>query len=50
MIYVSCKPTRLARDLKVLLDSGYQVEKGRCVDMFPATAGIETVVSLSRVK
>ena len=50
MIYVSCKPTSLARDLKVLLDSGYQVEKGRCVDMFPATAGIETVVSLSRVK
>ena len=50
MIYVSCKPTSLARDLKVLLDSGYQVEKGHCVDMFPATAGIETVVSLSRVK
>lgn len=50
MIYVSCKPTSLARDLEVLLASGYQVERGCCVDMFPATAGIETVVLLSQVK
>lgn len=50
LIYVSCKPTSLARDLEVLLAHGYGVEKGCCVDMFPGTGNIETVVALIRVK
>lgn len=48
MVYISCKPTSLARDLVVLQERGYQVEKVCCVDMFPATANVETVVLLSR--
>ncbi|MDO4296511.1 MAG: 23S rRNA (uracil(1939)-C(5))-methyltransferase RlmD [bacterium] len=48
MVYVSCKPTSLARDLVVLQERGYKVEKVCCVDMFPATGGIETVCLLSK--
>lgn len=48
MVYISCKPTSLARDLAVLKAGGYQADKVCCVDMFPATAGIETVVLLSK--
>ncbi|MCQ4835752.1 23S rRNA (uracil(1939)-C(5))-methyltransferase RlmD [[Clostridium] symbiosum] len=47
MVYVSCKPTSLARDLVILQENGYRVEKGCCVDMFPGTANVETVVSLT---
>ena len=50
MVYISCKPTSLARDLVVLQERGYQVEKVCCVDMFPATANVETVVLLSHKK
>ena len=49
MVYISCKPTSLARDLVVLQERGYQVEKVCCVDMFPATANVETVVLLSKL-
>ena len=35
MVYISCKPTSLARDLEIFNAAGYQVEKGACVDMFP---------------
>lgn len=48
IVYVSCKPTSLVRDLIVLQERGYRVEKICCVDMFPATANIETVCLLSR--
>ena len=48
MIYISCKPTSLARDLVVLQEKGYQVDKCCCVDMFPSTGNVETVVLLSR--
>jgi 23S rRNA (uracil-5-)-methyltransferase RumA len=48
MIYISCKPTSLARDLEVLLARGYSVEKMCCVDMFPGTVHVETVVLLQR--
>ena len=48
MIYISCKPTSLARDLEVLTASGYQVERACCVDMFPWTGNVETVVLLSK--
>ena len=48
MVYISCKPTSLARDLEICLAGGYQVERAMCVDMFPGTANIETVVLLSK--
>lgn len=49
IVYVSCKPTSLARDLVMLQECGYRLEKACTVDMFPQTTGIETVVKLSRV-
>lgn len=48
LVYVSCKPTSLARDLAVFLENGYRVERGCCVDMFPGTANVETIVLLSK--
>lgn len=48
MVYISCKPTSLARDLEVLQARGYRVKRVRCVDMFPATVHVETVCLLSR--
>lgn len=48
MVYISCKPTSLARDLEVLQARGYRVERVRCVDMFPGTVHVETVVQLFR--
>jgi len=48
MVYISCKPTSLARDLEVLQARGYEVKKVCCVDMFPATVHVETVVLLSK--
>lgn len=50
MVYISCKPTSLVRDLEVLQARGYEVKKVCCVDMFPSTANIETVVLLSKQK
>ena len=48
MVYISCKPTSLARDLEVLQARGYRVERVRCVDMFPATVHVECVTLLQR--
>ena len=48
MVYISCKPTSLARDLEVLQARGYEVKKVCCVDMFPNTVHVETVCLLSR--
>lgn len=48
MVYVSCKPTSLARDLEILTARGYAVERACCVDMFPGTGNVETVVLLSK--
>ena len=50
MVYISCKPTSLARDLEVLLARGYEAERICCVDMFPQTTGIETVCLLGNRK
>ena len=49
LVYISCKPTSLARDLVTLLAGCYRVDKVCAVDMFPNTAGIETVCLLSKV-
>lgn len=50
LVYISCKPTSLVRDLEVLLEAGYQVEKVCAVDMFPQAVHVETVVLLSQQK
>lgn len=49
LVYISCKPTSLIRDLETFLASGYHVEKAVAVDQFPWTANVESVVLLSRV-
>jgi len=50
IIYVSCKPTSLARDLQIFEANSYKVKKVKCVDMFPRTVHVETVVLLNQVK
>jgi len=50
MVYISCKPTSLARDLEMFLARGYRVEKVCCVDQFCQTVHVETVVLLSHKK
>jgi tRNA/tmRNA/rRNA uracil-C5-methylase (TrmA/RlmC/RlmD family) len=48
IVYISCKPTSLVRDLKVLQEYGYHVERSCCIDLFPSTKNVETVVRLIR--
>ena len=48
IVYVSCKPTSLARDLEIFQQEGYQVERVELMDMFPRTVHVETVVLLSK--
>ena len=50
VVYVSCDPGTLARDLKLFAQRGYAAEKAAAVDMFPRTRHVETVVLMSRVK
>lgn len=47
IVYISCKPTSLVRDLEVFLENSYCVDKAVAVDQFPWTANVETVVLLS---
>lgn len=48
IVYVSCDPSTLARDLGILKELGYLVDEVQPVDMFPNTAHVETVVGLHR--
>lgn len=48
VVYVSCNPSTLARDLKILREYGYQVQEVQPVDLFPGTGHVETVVLLSK--
>ena len=50
IVYVSCNPETLVRDLKYFKKKGYRVSKGVGVDMFPFTEHVETVVLLSHKK
>ena len=47
IVYVSCKPSTLARDLKILEGLGYKTEKVSAVDLFPRTHHVESVAKLS---
>ncbi|HYJ88727.1 MAG TPA: class I SAM-dependent RNA methyltransferase [Pyrinomonadaceae bacterium] len=47
IVYVSCDPATLARDLKKLMAAGYSLDKIKAFDMFPQTHHVETVVHLS---
>lgn len=48
IVYVSCDPSTLGRDLQVLEDNGYKTLEVQPVDMFPNTSHVETVVKLNR--
>ena len=49
IVYISCKPTSLARDLVRFLEEGYRAERVVCCDMFPWTGNVETVVLLTKL-
>ena len=48
IIYVSCNPATLARDLKILSELGYTTKKIQPVDMFPFSSHIESVAQIVR--
>ncbi|WP_422486936.1 23S rRNA (uracil(1939)-C(5))-methyltransferase RlmD [Gudongella sp. DL1XJH-153] len=50
IVYVSCNPSTLARDLKILVEEGYSVKEVQPVDMFPHTVHVEMVVLMSRLE
>lgn len=50
IVYVSCKPSSLARDLEMFYQKDYMLKKMSMVDMFPGTTHVETVVLMSKVK
>ena len=50
VVYISCNPETLARDLKYLTAHGYGAERGLAVDMFPFTEHVESIVLLSKLK
>ena len=50
IVYVSCNPSTMARDVKYLVENGYKVVKVQPVDMFPHSAHVECVVLITRVK
>ena len=48
ILYISCKPTSLARDIPSFTEAGYTPVRGICVDQFPWTANVETIVLFSK--
>lgn len=50
IVYVSCNPSTMARDVGYLLDNGYVVKEVQPVDMFPHTAHVECVIEIQKVQ
>lgn len=50
IVYVSCDPATLARDLRVLCDGGYELKRARAVDQFGGTVHVESIALLSKLK
>ena len=50
IVYISCGPAALARDLKYLIENGYEIKDIVLVDMFSRTSNIESVVLLELKK
>lgn len=48
VVYVSCDPSTLARDLKIFAEKGYEMQKGEAFDLFPRTYHVETVCQILR--
>ena len=48
IVYVSCDPATLARDVRLLIDAGYAMSDVRAFDLFPRTGHVETVLTLDR--
>ena len=48
VVYVSCDPATLARDIKIFGEKGYELKEYTPVDMFPRTSHVETIVLLQR--
>ncbi|HOO28424.1 MAG TPA: 23S rRNA (uracil(1939)-C(5))-methyltransferase RlmD [Lachnospiraceae bacterium] len=49
IVYISCKPTSLVRDLETFLGNGYRVVRACAIDQFPGTVHVESVVLLTRI-
>lgn len=50
IVYISCKPTSLGRDLEVFREKGYELRRVSNVDLFPGTVHVECVVLMSKVQ
>lgn len=50
VIYISCNPETLARDMKILIKGGYKANKAIAYDQFPMTPHVESVVLMSRIE
>jgi 23S rRNA (uracil-5-)-methyltransferase RumA len=46
-VYISCNPVTLVRDLKVFLERGYKIDKAKCMDMFPRTVHVESIILMT---
>lgn len=50
IVYVSCNPATMVRDIEILTHYGYELKEVQRVDMFPMTAHVEAVTLLTRSK